>query len=81
MTGDCHARICEGLRGKLPRSTRLKHTYHVYKKSRDIVFQKGQIIFSWFALLHFYGFYDICNHHEVTSVCCFGKITQSFGSD
>ena len=45
MTGDCPVRLREGLKGKFPWSTRLKHTYHVYKNSCDIVFDKGKSFF------------------------------------
>jgi len=42
----------------------------------DIVFQKGQILLTGFAFLIFYGFYGICNQHELISGCVTGKISQ-----
>ena len=42
-------------------------------------FSIGQILFRGFAFLLFCGFYDICNQHEVTSGCCFGKIFVIYG--
>jgi len=44
----------------------------------DIVFQKGQIFSLGFALLIFYGFYDICNRNWSTLGCCFGKWSVLF---
>jgi len=38
-------------------------------------FKKGKLFVRGLPFLQFCKKYDICNHHEVTSGCCFGKIS------